>query len=167
MRRLALVLTLALVSACASMPKLDAANDVHAFLLAVRDGDRVAFDRYVDRAALKTQLRSRALAEGPALIAADPRLGALGALLSGPLVDAAVDTLVQPEVFRAVAIQHGYQPGQSIPGPMLIARALTQMDDGRVCIADKGKCQLVFADEAGTWRLVAYEGDAKTLISRR
>lgn len=167
MRRIALTLALALAAAgCATIPKLDAANDVHAFLVAVRDGDRAGFENHLDRSALKTQLRSRVLAEGPALAGGDPRLGSLGALLAGPLVDVAVDALVQPEVFRAIAIQHGYQPGQPIPGPLAISRGLTRLDDGRVCVADKGQCQLVFADEGGTWRLVAYEGEVRALSRR-
>ncbi len=163
MRRLAPLLAVLLLSACATVPKLGAAQDVHAFLVAVRDGDQAKFEEHLDRPALKTQLRSRVLAEGPAMIASDPRLGAFGALLAGPLVDVAVDALVQPEVFRAIAIEHGYRPGQALPNTLVIAKALTKLEDGRVCIADKGRCQLVFADEAGTWRLIAYEGEVKAL----
>ncbi len=114
MRRIALVLSLApgrrrMRDHCPSWTRPTTSTP---FLVAVRDGDRAGFENHLDRAALKTQLRSRVIAEGPALVGGDPRVGSLGALLAGPLVDVAVDALVQPEVFRAIAIQHGYQPGQ-------------------------------------------------------
>lgn len=59
------LLVLLLLTGCATMPREDrsAAADIQRFLIAVRDSDRAAFERYVDREALKTQLRSRLLAE--------------------------------------------------------------------------------------------------------
>jgi hypothetical protein len=41
-----------MLAGCASVQTFDAARDVHAFLVAVRDGDRAAFDAHVDRPAL-------------------------------------------------------------------------------------------------------------------
>jgi hypothetical protein len=163
MRRLVPVLLLSLLAACATVPKLGAASDVHAFLVAVRDGDRPKFDQHVDYPALKSQLKSRVLAEGPSLVAAHPEWGAIGALLTGPLINVAVDQLVRPEVFRAIAIEHGYRAGKPIPNTLEIAHVLQSMDGGRVCIPAKGMCQLVFANEEGNWRLIAFEGDVKSL----
>jgi hypothetical protein len=163
MRRLLAILMLSALAACATVPKLGAASDVHAFLVAVRDGDRPRFDQHVDYPALKSQLKSRVLAEGPALVAAHPEWGAIGALLTGPLVNVAVEQLVRPEVFRAIAIEHGYRAGKPIPNTLEIAHVLQTMDGGRVCIPAKGMCQLVFANEEGGWRLIAFEGDVKSL----
>jgi hypothetical protein len=165
MRKLVVALTALALAGCATLPKLGAGQDVHEFLVAVRDSDQSAFDAHVDRPALKAQMRSRALAEAPAL-AGRQSLGTLGALLAGPLVDAAVDLLVQPEVFRAVAVRLGYSPDQPIPGALAIAHQLRQIDSGRVCVVDAGRCSLVFADEGGVWRLVAYEGDLGRLSTK-
>jgi hypothetical protein len=166
LRLVAVGILAALLSACATLPKLDAARDVHQFLVAVRDGDQAAFDAHVDRPALKLQMRSRALAEAPALLGRQ-NLGALGALLAGPIVDVAVDALVQPEVFRAVAVRMGYSPDRPIPNSLVIARTLKSLADDRVCAPEKDHCSLVFQRSPdGVWRLTAYEGDLSGLSSR-
>ena len=54
LRRLATpILLAAALAACATVPKFEAAGDIHAFLVAIRDGDRESFDAHVDRQALK------------------------------------------------------------------------------------------------------------------
>ena len=50
------------LSACATVQKLDAAGDVHALLISIRDGDTVTFDSLVDRRALKGEIQSRLVA---------------------------------------------------------------------------------------------------------
>ncbi len=102
MRRARVLLAAAagLLAACASTARLSAADDIHAFLLAIRDDDKAAFNAHVDRPALKAELQDRLVAEAARQ---DSGLGALAAALGAPLVDVAVDHLVQPEVFRAVA----------------------------------------------------------------
>ena len=162
MRVLLIALTALVLSSCATLPKLDAARDVHQFLVAVRDVDRAGFEAHVDRPALKSQMRSRALAEAPDLLGQQP-LGVVGALLAGPLIDLAVDALVQPQVFRVVALRMGYSPDQPITNSLVIARSLRSLGGGRVCALDKDRCALVFGEEAGVWRLVAYEGDLSGL----
>ena len=154
------------LSSCATLPKLDAARDVHAFLVAVRDGDQAGFDAHVDRPALKLQMRSRAMAEAPALLG-QRDLGVFGALLAGPIVDVAVDALVQPQVFRAVALRLGYSPDKPIPNSLAIAKGLRPLPGDRVCAPEKDRCSLVFGqgpDEV--WRLIAYEGDLSGLSTR-
>src|SRR3954454_19016245 len=101
---LALVLTLA---ACATAQRYDAAGDIHALLVAIRDNDRQAFDDHVDRPALKAQMKSRLTA------AAIQRGGALGGILAqalGGMTDALVDAALQPQVFLSVAEAKGYRP---------------------------------------------------------
>ena len=155
-----LVSALALAAAaCATVPRLEAANDIHAFLVAVRDGDRTGFDAHVDRGALKTQLRSRVLGE----TARDHGAGSwatLGAALAGPLVDVGVEALVQPAVFRAEAVRIGYDPAKPIPGALALAAFVRPVGDGRVCVTTVhgGPCVFDFNDEGGAWRLTGYEG---------
>ena len=48
--RIVVVIALALaLSACATAQRLDAAGDVHALLVSIRDEDQAAFDAHVDR----------------------------------------------------------------------------------------------------------------------
>ena len=161
LRRLAAPILLATaLAACATVPKFEAAGDIHAFLVAIRDGDRQTFDAHVDRPALKTQLKSRLIAE-QAQTHGNASWQALGAVLAGPLVDVGVDALVQPATFRAVAIRVGYSPDQPIPNRLQIDAFLRSIGDGSVCVVTRrdGDCTLVFHDEDGVWRLVGYEGD--------
>ena len=95
----------------------------------------------------------------------DPALAALGAVLARPLVDAAADALVQPDVFRAVADYLGYSADRPIPGQIVIAQSLRRIDEDHVCAPRKtdGPCLLMFRDEDHVWRLVGFEGDVGLL----
>jgi hypothetical protein len=158
----ALALTLA---ACADAERFDAAGDVHALLISIRDGDQAAFDAHVDRRALKSELRARLMAEMARRTGGDPTLSALGALIGRPLVDAAADALIQPDVFRAVADYLGYSADRPIPGQIVIAQSLRRIDDDHVCVPRKanGPCLLVFADQDHVWRLTGFQGDIDLL----
>ena len=59
MRALAIGLLAAALSACASVQRLDAASDVHALLVSIRDDDPATFDAHVDRGALKQELQGK------------------------------------------------------------------------------------------------------------
>jgi hypothetical protein len=169
-RPLALAAALALLlSGCAETTQFDAAADVRAFLISIRDGDRATFDAHVDRAALKTQLRARLLAEAAKRRDGAGDLAALGVLLGRPLVDALADALIQPDVFRAVAGELGYSAQTPIPGRLTITEALRALDADTVCVAKSrpGPCVLVFRNEDGVWRLVGFEGDVATLRTPR
>ncbi len=158
---------LAFVAAgCATTERIDAAGDVHALLIAIRDDDHAAFDSHVDRGALQRELRDRLLDQTEKPGQSDTVRG-LGAVLAGPLSKLAVEALVRPKVFLAVADYYGYRPSTPIPPQLEIAAALRALPDGRVCaVAHKrGPCMLTFADEDGTWRLVSFDGDI-SLLSR-
>lgn len=146
-------------AACSTIPRLEAANDIHAFLVAIRNGDKAAFDAHVDRQALKEQLRSRLIAEA----AARPGAGgaaALGASLVAPLVNLAVDTLVRVDTFRAAALRIGYDPNKPIPSTLQLTPLVKPLGDGAVCVTEShgGPCVLDFRDEGGVWKLTGYEG---------
>jgi hypothetical protein len=156
--------SLALLSGCATGERLAAASDVHSLLVSIRDDDRAGFDAHVDRRALEAELQQHLVEK-----TRDAGLGrgatGLGLLLSGPMARAAGGALIQPEVFRAVADYYGYRSDKALPGSLTLAAALSPLPDGRVCARDRkhGPCLLTFADEAGTWRLVAF--DADTVLS--
>jgi hypothetical protein len=155
-----------MLSACATVQKLDAASDVHALLIAIRDEDGAAFDSLVDRRALKREISARLEAEGRK----DRRLGPLAAILAPGLAELAGEAFIQPGVFRAAAEYYGYRPEMKIPGPIGISTALRQLPDGRVCATRKqdGPCLLVFAKHAdGRWKLSGFEGDLSMLRLKR
>ena len=145
------------LSACATTARLSAAGDIHAFLVAIRDDDKSAFDAHVDRKALKAQLRDKLAADAARR---DPALGALAVALGPPLVDVAVDKLVQPEFFREAAESLGYFPDRPLPNSLAIAEALRPIDESHVCVVRKegAPCIFVFTDEDGVWRMTAFEG---------
>jgi hypothetical protein len=150
--------------ACVTPEQIDAAHDVRALLTAIRDDDGAAFDAHVDRPALQRQLEGRILARAEAAGQPDIIRG-LGAALAAPLASLAVETLVQPQVFRTVAEYYGYGPDTHIPAQMTIAEALHALPDGRVCATKHrdGPCVLTFAREEGVWRLVSFDGDLDLL----
>jgi hypothetical protein len=163
-RLLAAALATVLLAGCATTQRLAAAGDVHGLLVAIRDDDHAAFDAHVDRRALEAQLQAR-LVDRAAAAGVPAAWRDLGVLLSGPAARLAGDTLIRPEVFRAVADYYGYSPQTPIPNALTLAGALRGLPDGRVCAArdKKGPCLLTFADEGGVWRLVGFDGDAAML----
>lgn len=162
--RMSLAAALAcLLASCAGVDRYDAAGDVHAFLISIRNNDAQTFNAHVDRPALKEQMRARLMAQ------AQKRGGAmgmmLGAYLADSLVGPAVDALVQPEVFLAVAQMMGYSPNTPIPSRLAIASALRRIDSDHVCAPTKanGPCLLTFRNEDGVWRLTDFNGDLSML----
>jgi hypothetical protein len=171
MKRLVAVLLALTAAACATVPPAgpDAPTDIRRFLIAIRDGDRAAFEHYVDREALKTQLRGRVLAEAGRQGQGGAAVAALGAMFGGPLVDFATDAFVQPEVFRAMAERRGYRPDMGMPTADLISRYVRDIGGDAVCVVFKsdGPCQLIFRNQGGVFRLVGYEGELSSLMPGR
>jgi hypothetical protein len=160
-RRLISGLVLLSLAACASVQRIDAAGDVHALLISIRDNDQAAFDAHVDRPALKQELQAK-LDER---IGRDERLKGFAALLGPTVVNFAGDALLQPQVFRMVAEHYGYTSKTRIPSQVEIAGVLKALPDGRVCAVTKkdGPCLLTFTKEEGVWKLTGFEGDASML----
>jgi hypothetical protein len=151
---------LLLLAACATPQDYSAAGDIHRFLIAVRDNDRAAFDAHVDRVALRRQVEGRLIDELPK----DPIQRGVGLLIAQPVAKMATELLVQPRVFRAVAVYNGYDPAKPIPRAALIAQVVRSAGNGQVCIGDKkSPCTLVFAREGDVWRLIAFQGDLDDL----
>lgn len=168
-RKLATLAAVALtLSACATATRYDAAGDVHELLVAIRDNDRQAFDRHVDRKALKRSLEAR-LSQETSKANLDDGWRAAAALLGPSIADVAGEALIRPEVFRAAASYYGYRPDQPLPNRIAIGSALRYMPDGRVCAAKKkdGPCLLVFTQVDGVWKLSGFEGDLSDLRGKR
>ncbi|HEY9219265.1 MAG TPA: DUF2939 domain-containing protein [Phenylobacterium sp.] len=167
MRLAFLALVGLLLSSCATVQRYDAAADVHALLISIRDNDREAFERHVDRTALKRQIEGR-LVDETRKSGAPTVLQGLGIALAQPLSALAGEVLVQPRVFRGVAEYYGYRPTDPIPGSLVIGQALRPIGGGRVCAAAKsgGPCVLVFTLDDGVWRLSGFEGELSLLRIR-
>ena len=167
MRALLIALMALTLSACATVQKLDAAGDVHALLISIRDGDRATFDALVDKPALKREIQGRLIAEARQ----DRRVpAALAAVLAPSLAELAGEALIHPDVFRAVAEYYGYRPDMKIPGRVAISQRLKPLADGRVCATTKkdGPCLLVFTEAPdGRWKLTGFEGDVSMLRLKR
>jgi hypothetical protein len=160
----AVALACVVVCACATAQRIDAAGDVRALLIAIRDDDAAAFDARVDRPALERQLELRILSRTERPDQPDA-VQALGAMFAAPVARLAVGALVRPEVFRAVAEYYGYGPNTPVPPQVAIAGDLRSLPDGRVCATRRrdGPCVLTFADQDGVWRLVSFDGDLSLL----
>lgn len=167
MRALLITVLAMTLSACATVQKLDAAGDVHALLISIRDGDEATFDALVDRPALKREIQGRLMAEA----GRDSRVPAgLAAVLAPSIAELAGEALIRPDVFRAVAEYYGYRPETKIPGPVAISQRLKSLPDGRVCAVTKkdGPCLLVFSEAPdGRWKLSGFEGDISMLRLKR
>jgi Protein of unknown function (DUF2939) len=162
MRKILIAAAAALsLTACASVERLDAANDVHALLVSIRDNDSQAFDAHVDHDALKKQLS----AQLDQRIGQNKRVRDLAALLGPSVVDFADQALIQPKTFKLVAEQYGYGSATKIPNPVAISTTLKNLPDGRVCATKKkdGPCVLTFTKEQGVWKLTSFDGDFSTL----
>jgi hypothetical protein len=151
MRPTALLLLAALgATGCSgAQTKLDAAEDVRAFIVAVRENDRAGFEKHIDRPALRTQVLSQvqaAMGDSP--------------LTRGAFAEQAVDEMIRPETLRKVLEQSGAP--QRTPTAPEIATQLRTEADGRVCIpsAPEGPCAATFARTGDVWRLVAVDARA-------
>ena len=155
------------LAACSTVDRFDAAGDVHALLVAIRDNDRAGFDAHVDRQALKGQIEARLMDEVRQRQPGDKWM-AVAAVLAGPVADVAGEALIRPETFHAAANYYGYTPDRPLPGRVAIASALRPAGDGRVCAAKKdGPCMLIFTREGSTWRLTGFDPQAANLHLKR
>jgi hypothetical protein len=150
-RLLAALIALALLAGCNRVSQqLDAAEDVRAFLVAVRAGDRAGFDRHVDRAALKADIQRQA---GVRAAAGDPAAALIQTEHGGRLLD----TLIGPETFQ-YALRSVPVLADRTPTAPELAAVLRTLDENRVCLPEgglEGPCAATFARQGEVWRLVA------------
>ena len=152
------------LAACSTVERVDAAGDIHSFLVSIRDNDGQAFSRYVDRPAIARSLAFRLRSE--AREADVPReVRALGLVLAAPAASVATEALIRPSVLRLVAEEMGYTPSRPLPKTLNIAGALRHVEGGRVCAAKGARdpCLLTFEREGDTWKLVSIDAPLKHL----
>ena len=136
------------VAACQqAATQYDAAEDVRAFIVAVREGDEATFERHVDRPALREQLLGQVRA------AIGDQAGPLG----GAFAEQAVDQLIRPESFQLALKQAGAP--ERTPTAAEIATQLRVVEGGRVCLprSQGGPCAITFAERGQDWKLVAID----------
>lgn len=124
----------------------DAAVDAHRFLAAAQDGDRKTFRSYIDKAAVREDLRRQLTAEA----------ARRGIDTDRPFDDDMIDIMIQPEAFSIQGVT-GFGL-RNIPGPEQMALMMKVLPDGRACLAQPGippSCVLTFAKQGDRWRLVA------------
>lgn len=139
--------TLGLVACQQAATQYDAAEDVRAFLVAVRENDQAAFERHLDRPALREQLLGQVRAA----------IGDSAGPLGGALAEQAVDQLIRPESFK-LALDRAGAPART-PTAAEIATQLRVVEGGRVCLprSPDGPCAVTFAQRGEDWRLVAID----------
>ena len=144
---LALAAVLSVAACQQAATQYDAAEDVRAFIVAVREGDQAAFERHVDRPVLREQLLRQVRA------AIGDQAGPLG----GALAEQAVDQLIRPESFQ-LALKQAGAPDRT-PTAAEIATQLRVVEGGRVCLprSQGGPCAITFAESGQDWKLVAID----------
>ncbi len=155
------------LAGCATGERLDAAGDVHALMVAVRDDDRAVFAAHVDKVALEARLQALLVARARAANL-PPAIAAAGVFASGPVSRWAGEALIRPGVFRAVADYYGYRPQTPLPGVLALSTVLRPMPGGRMCASGhgsggKGDCLLMFVREDGVWKLADFSPAALKL----
>lgn len=160
-RWIVVIMAAALLTGCATAARLDAAGDVHALLVAVRDNDQAAFDAHIDRDALKDQLQ-QAITNRAEKSNKSGGLEAFAALLAQPLAEVAAEQLLRPKVFQIAARQFGYDPSSALPDRLAITASLKTVDDETVCAvkSKSGPCVLIFHKADGIWRLSGFGPEA-------
>ncbi len=135
----------------------DAAEDVRAFIVAVREGDQATFERHIDRPVLREQLLGQVRA------AIGDQAGPLG----GALAEQAVDQLIRPESFQ-LALERSGAPGRT-PTAAEIATQLRVVEGGQVCLprSQDGPCAITFAERGQDWKLVAIDAGDVNIGSGR
>jgi len=129
-----------LLGGCHAEARLDAADDVRAFLAAARSNDAARLRSYVDQKAVGLDIE-RQIDEGLTVLRKDQ-------------LSQGMDRLLQPSNF-AVAVDGNPRPTK-LPGRTTLALALRWQAPGKVCLpAAPGSepCAITFRKEASGWKL--------------
>ncbi len=160
-RWIIVIMAAAALVGCATAARFEAAGDVHALLVALRDNDQAGFDAHIDRDALKDQLEQAITTRAEKSKKAGG-LEAFAALLAQPLAEVAAEQLLRPKVFQMAARQFGYDPSKALPDRLMITGSLKAVDDQTVCAvkSKSGPCVLIFHKLDGAWRLSGFGPEA-------
>jgi hypothetical protein len=165
------IMTLALTGALAgcattgSAPS-EAANDVRAFAIALRDRDLGGIESRIDRPALQNQVNGLARAIASEEISrrvggggTGTVLGMFGADLASPVIERLARRALEPDMLADFARKAGLTPETRAPGRFVTSLALRNVGDGRVCAPDpqSRSCLLYFAKYPTGWKLNALD----------
>ena len=152
---LALGSVLAVAACQQAATQYDAAEDVRAFIVAVRENDQATFERHLDRPVLRAQLLQQVRAA----------IGDSAGPLGGALAEQAVDQLIRPESFK-LALDRAGAPART-PTAAEIATQLRVVENGQVCLprSTDGPCAITFAQSGSDWKLVAIDAGDVSLGS--
>jgi DUF2939 family protein len=146
LRIAALGALLVMAQACASKPETAARSAARGVLSAVQAGDAKALEAWLDRPAIRADLRQQL--QGVAR--------ANGLEVDGGPSDFALDRMIAPEAFHVV--QAGTGAALAAPlSPEQVAAIVRKVDARRVCVHDltpARRCLLTFARERPGWRLI-------------
>jgi hypothetical protein len=131
--------------ACARKPpEASAADTAQALLTAAWSGDSPAFEKAIDRPAVRADLRRQLLAVA--------QVNALS--VEGGASDQALDRMITPASFRLVQAESG-APLPAAPSRAQTAALLTPTGKDEACMKGAAQaCVLTFAKGADGWRLV-------------
>jgi hypothetical protein len=135
----------------------DAAADVHRFLVAAQDGDRKTFRSYVDKAAVREDLRRQLVAEAKRR----------GLDTGRPFDDRMIDIMIQPEAFSIQGVSGLGLRG--VPGPGRIALMMKVLPDGRACLTQPSMppaCVLTFEKQGERWKLVGLTASHMEIVRK-
>jgi len=143
----AFVLLALALSACSLGERGHASKAIAAFLAAAQRDDKAAFEKGLDRSAVRADLRQQI---------AD--LGRARGVDVGGASEFALDRLITPSAVLAVAA--GVQPGwPAAPSAEQIVPRMKVRDSIHVCLeaAATKQCLLTFSNHNGAWRLVGMQ----------
>lgn len=146
-----LLCVLALGSCEQAQSRYQAAQGVRSFMVSVQQQDRDAFERHVDRPALRENLRDQAAREA----GGDPRIAAV---LRG-LPSTAIDQMIRPETFK-LGVQRMGMRTDRVPTAAEISVMLKMRGDDKACLGDPrvaDQCLLTFERRGQDWKLVALD----------
>jgi hypothetical protein len=135
------------LSACSFGERSHASKAIAAFLAAAQRGDKAAFEKGLDRSAVRADLRQQI---------AD--LGRARGVDVGGASEFALDRLITPSAVLAVAA--GVKPGwPAAPTSDEIIPRMKVRDAIHVCLesAATKQCLLTFSNHNGAWRLVGMQ----------
>lgn len=131
---------------CGEKPEKEAAGAVQGLLAAAHAGDAKAFEAWLDRPAIRADLRQQLLSVA--------RAGGLE--VDGGPSDSALDRMIAPEALHLIQAGVG-APLAAPPSARQVALIVRKVDARRVCVHDLGPkqdCVLTLAREAAGWRLI-------------
>lgn len=146
-----LLFTVLLLAACGAPQRYGAAEDVQAFFKAVQTGDEAAFERHIDREAVREDLKQQLAESGMG----GDNAALLGALLGGGGADRLIDGMITPQNFQ-LAAQGAGLADQRIPTAVELSALLHMQGENRACLRNTGDddCAMTFEKQGETWKLV-------------